>query len=480
MWHYRFRKDAAIAVITMICLLAAGLVTVIYVNAVQEGQLRLTLNGDSIVHIEPGQTFEDPGAVAVFADGEAQQSVTVQRSGAVDASRLGVYLLKYEAVYEGQVVTAYRSVRVEDTTPPQIVLTENEHNYTMPGQPYAEEGFTATDNVDGDITGLVRRSERDGVVTYAVRDRAGNQTVTQRRIRYKDTQAPAVSIRGNLLISLTVGQAYQEPGYSAVDNLEGDITAYVTVAGSVDTQKPGVYTLRYHVKDTYGNLGAAERIVCVLPEDGLQAVPPNGKVIYLTFDDGPGPYTDQLLDVLAKYDVKATFFVVNTGMISKAERIAKEGHTVAIHTMSHRYQQIYASDEAYFADLYGMQEIIEKYTGQKTMLLRFPGGSSNTVSKNYSKGIMTRLTAKLPELGFRYFDWNVDSKDAGGAKTSEQVLANVIAGIGNKSVSIVLQHDIYRYSVDAVEGIILWGLANGYTFAPLTEGSPVCQHDVNN
>ena len=93
---------------------------------------------------------------------------------------------------------------------------------------------------------------------------------------------------------------------------------------------------------------------------------------------------------------------------------------------------------------------------------------------------MTRLTEKLPQLGFRYFDWNVDSKDAGGAKTTEQVVANVIAGIGDKKVSVVLQHDLYGYSVDAVEQIILWGLENGYTFAPLTEGSPACQHDVNN
>lgn len=480
MWRIKYYKDYAIVVITVICLLAVGLTTVLYVNAVHEGQLKLVLCGDSVISLQPGETFTDPGANAVFEDDEAQSTVPVQCTGTVDTNCMGVYLIKYKAVYDEQVVTAYRSVRVEDTVAPQIQLIESENHYTMPGEPYAEEGFTATDNLDGDITHLVRRSESAGRVTYVVKDRAGNQTVIHRRIRYKDTQAPVVTTRGDMLVSLTVGQEYQEQGYNAVDNLEGDITDYVTVVGKVDVQTPGTYTLRYHAKDTYGNLGAAERIVRVLPADDPQVVMPNGKVIYLTFDDGPSPHTDRLLDVLAQYNVKATFFVVKTGMVGKIERIAKEGHTVAIHTMSHRYQQIYAGDEAYFADLYGMQEVIEKYTGQKPTIVRFPGGSSNTTSKLYSKGIMSRLTAKLPELGFRYFDWNVDSRDAGGAKTSWQVFNNVVAGIGDKEHSIVLQHDIKDFSVDAVERIIVWGLTNGYRFAALDQNSPACQHTVTN
>lgn len=480
MWQLRQNKKVVIAVTLAVCLLLVLLVTAVYVNAAHEGKLTIMLSGDPIVLLAPGEEFTDPGACAVFQDDDARQDVQVQTTGSVDTTRLGRYLIKYSAVYEDQVVTVYRSVRVEDRVAPQITLTENEGNYTMPGQPYAEEGFQAVDDMDGDITARVRRSELGGTVTYAVSDRAGNQTVVQRRIRYKDTQPPTVTIRGDLLVTVTAGQTYQEPGYCASDNLEGDITAYVSVKGSVDTQTPGVYTLTYYAQDSYGNQGAAERFVCVVPAEGLGTVAPNGKVIYLTFDDGPGPHTDRLLDILARYNVKATFFVVDTGMISKVERIAGEGHTVAMHTMSHRYQQIYASEEAYFRDLYGMQAVIEKYTGQKPMLLRFPGGSSNTVSKTYNKGIMTRLIAKLPELGLRYFDWNVDSKDAGGAKTPEDVLANVINGIGNKTVSVVLQHDLYDYSVDAVEDIIVWGLANGYTFAPLTEGSPVCEHTPNN
>ena len=114
------------------------------------------------------------------------------------------------------------------------------------------------------------------------------------------------------------------------------------------------------------------------------------------------------------------------------------------------------------------------------MLLRFPGGSSNTISKDYSKGIMTRLAAAVTERGFTYFDWNVDSNDAGGAKTADEVFNNVIKGVKNKQNSVVLQHDMKSYSVDAVEKIIVWGLKNGYTFLPLDANSPTCHHGINN
>jgi hypothetical protein len=112
--------------------------------------------------------------------------------------------------------------------------------------------------------------------------------------------------------------------------------------------------------------------------------------------------------------------------------------------------------------------------------MRFPGGSSNTVSKKHNKGIMTRLTQKVVELGFQYFDWNVDSDDAGGTNTSYGVYWNILEGVQKRATSIVLQHDIKSYSVDAVETILKWGLSNGYAFLPLTTNSPSFHHTINN
>ena len=188
-----------------------------------------------------------------------------------------------------------------------------------------------------------------------------------------------------------------------------------------------------------------------------------------------------LLDVLKKYGVKVTFFVKgSTAYPEYLTRAAEEGHAVAIHTYSHNYNELYASDDAFMADLIATQNAILKYTGQKSMLTRFPGGSSNTISANYSKGIMSRLVKKLPEMGYQYFDWNVDSNDAGGAKDADEVFKNVTEGVVRRQNSVVLQHDTKSFSIDAVERIIAWGLCNGYTFAALDANSPTCHHGVWN
>ena len=127
-----------------------------------------------------------------------------------------------------------------------------------------------------------------------------------------------------------------------------------------------------------------------------------------------------------------------------------------------------------------MQDIIRRETGVETWLMRFPGGSSNTVSRRFSKGIMSTLTQAVQDAGFRYFDWNVDSDDAGSARTAKQVRENVIEGLKNHRVSVVLQHDIHDYSVDEVEDIILWAQDRGYQFLPLESDSPTAHHCVNN
>jgi peptidoglycan/xylan/chitin deacetylase (PgdA/CDA1 family) len=148
--------------------------------------------------------------------------------------------------------------------------------------------------------------------------------------------------------------------------------------------------------------------------------------------------------------------------------------------VTHEFASIYASDEAYLDDLFGMQQIIYNYTGVTTTLMRFPGGSSNTVS-SFNPGIMTRMSQQVQAMGFKYFDWDVDSQDAGGANTAQQVKENVIAGIRQqRRYAIVLQHDIKSYSVEAVEAIIQWGLENGYVFLPLDPTSPTMHHGINN
>ena len=122
-----------------------------------------------------------------------------------------------------------------------------------------------------------------------------------------------------------------------------------------------------------------------------------------------------------------------------------------------------------------MQDVIYRQTGQyTTALTRFPGGSSNTVSQFKLRGAdePADLGGVMDSMGYKYFDWNVDSDDAGGAKKAQTVFNNVTTGVSQNRVSVVLQHDIHDFSVDAVEDIIVWGLNNGYSFERLTENQP--------
>lgn len=436
--------------------------------------------GEQIVTLEFGQSYEESGATAQYVCHGETVDIDVDVSKNVNTELVGSYLVKYSATYNEVTGTAYRRVNVVDSVPPEITLVSDPNRFTLPNQVYEEEGFIAKDNYDGDITDLVVRTENREKVFYTVTDSSGNSTTVERWIAYEDPEPPVLTLVGGESITVLAGNDFVDPGWSATDNCDGDLAGKVLVSGYVDIYMPGDYVLTYSVTDSYQNTTTVIRSVTVIPQTPRDVVVPSDKVIYLTFDDGPGPDTARLLDILARYNVKATFFVVNTKYIDIIKRAHDEGHAIGIHTTTHTFKEIYTSEEAFLNDLYTMRGIIRDVTGVTTTLMRFPGGSSNTVSRNYNRGIMTRLTQKVVELGFQYFDWNVDSDDAGRASSSYTVFNNVVEGVNGKQIAVVLQHDIKSYSVDAVERIINWGLSNGYTFLPLEPNSPGCHHPVNN
>ena len=156
----------------------------------------------------------------------------------------------------------------------------------------------------------------------------------------------------------------------------------------------------------------------------INPVKSSGKKVYLTFDDGPSSNTDQILDILKDYDVKATFFVVgktDERSVKAYQRIVEEGHTLAMHSYSHKYDEIYESKEAFARDLNSLQEYLYETTGVWPRIYRFPGGSSNTVSKVD----MQELIEYLTDIGITYFDWNV----------------NCLSGIEKQKESVILMHD---------------------------------------
>lgn len=465
--------------------------------------LELELQGEQEITVEWGTEFSDPGAQASFFGSlilTEPEQIAVKKQGNVDPAKLGTYELEYFAEKQLDLFftklefrqSAKRKVRVVDTVAPEITLLTNPDYFTLPGHNYIEEGYTASDNHDGDLTESVQIQIQNDQIYYQVTDASGNTGEAIRPIVYSDPIAPQVLLEGKQEVIVMVGSSYEEPGYAAFDNLDGDITQNVIVNGTVDPQTMGTYLLEYTVTDSFGNSATANRTVIVrdfpelpdnmFPGQAKEPVIPEGKVIYLTFDDGPCAYTNQLLDILKKYKVKATFFVIrpkSSKNIAILKRIAEEGHTIGMHCSEHTYKEIYASEEAYFADLKKVQDTIYEHTGVISTIVRFPGGSSNTVSK-FNPGIMTRLTKMLDAMGYRYFDWSVGSSDAGGVFTQEAVFQNVIGGVQTVEVPVVLQHDIKLFSVKAVEDIIKWGKKMGYTFLPLADDSPEVEFRVKN
>ena len=480
--HKHRRKPYIIISVIAGAVLLVLLACYLFLFHINQFYIDITLNGSENLTLEYGTAYEEAGAAAfirgthIYKEGK---EIPVSVNGVVDDNTLGTYNISYQAEFRGWSREVTRTVTIVDTVAPKIILTYDEDYYVLPNHEYEEEGFAAQDNYDGDITYKVLCQDKGGIVHYYVEDSSGNVATASREIRYDDPIAPELVLVGDQEMTITAGQAFKDPGYCASDNLDGDLTPMVQVSGSVNRYRAGSYVLTYSVTDSFGNATTIDRTVHVKPRPQPQTVTPGKKVIYLTFDDGPSQYTQKLLDVLNLYNVKATFFVVNTDYVHLIDDMIAQGHSVGMHSVTHNYRAIYASEEAYFNDLYGIQKIIEEQSGHKSTLLRFPGGSSNTVS-SFNKGIMSRLTRAVVDLGCQYFDWNVSSGDAGGATNADQVFNNVINGIRRQSVSIVLQHDTKNFSVEAVERIIIWALDNGYTFMALDSSSPKAHHGVNN
>ena len=214
-----------------------------------------------------------------------------------------------------------------------------------------------------------------------------------------------------------------------------------------------------------------------------QTTPSNEKICYLTFDDGPSEKTLEILDILKAYNIKATFFVINSPNLNYVKRIYDEGHTVGLHCNHHVYSEVYASVDAYFNDLTAISNAVENIIGVKSYVIRFPGGGSNKVSMQYSPGIMTTLTQEVKNRGYSYFDWNVSSGDAEANNVSyTKITNNVLGSVGNKGSICVLFHDASSKgtTVQALPGIIEGLIAKGYTFAPLSTETFGYHHSVNN
>lgn len=206
-------------------------------------------------------------------------------------------------------------------------------------------------------------------------------------------------------------------------------------------------------------------------------------ICYLTFDDGPSDNTLKILDILDAYGIKATFFVVGTARTEYIPQIVNQGHAIGLHSATHKYEVIYKDINSYLSDIKQISDIVYEKSGIRTNIMRFPGGGSNKISAQFCEGIMTDLTARMPSLGYSYFDWNVVSGDADAAVVpAETIAANVLNRARGKSSICVLMHDTEKKTttVEALPTIIEGLSAMGFRFAPLTAESYGFHQNVGN
>lgn len=455
----------------------------------------ITLEGETELILSDMRFFKEPGFSAVDrCDGDVTDKVSVKIRESGENMEV-VYTASDSA---GNTAEAVRKIEIRDVIQPTITL-KGETEITVSVPDFADPGYSAEDDLDGDITERVEvtsdykpKTQGDFVFKYTVSDKAGNKAEAWRTLHVKDTVVPVIKLNGWQTVSICQGDSYTDAGAAASDAFDGDLTASLSVSNTVDTSVQGSYSIVYTVSDSSGNTAEATRAVNVYP----RPAPASGMVrgggivsdstIYLTFDDGPSSkVTPQILDILKQNNVKATFFIVNYSDMGKGviARAIAEGHTIAIHGYSHEYSAIYASENAFINNIDTLRQKLSDDFGYNTNIIRFPGGSSNAVSKKYCSGIMTRLAPLVESLGYTYFDWNISSGDAAGGTTPAYAITdNVTRGLRRGRGNVVLMHDTNAKGTTAaaLQDIINYGYNNGYTFAALSSDTPPVHNNINN
>ncbi|MCI8347526.1 MAG: DUF5011 domain-containing protein [Bacilli bacterium] len=433
----------------------------------------ITLKGDKNMMLNYNEDYKESGYYAMFHNQDVTQKVQVK--GEVDSKKLGIYKMEYfikQGVFKRKAV---RIVKVRDLTNPVLIL-KNDHDkvYICPNTEYNFMKYKAYDNYDQDITDRVKITRKNDIIQYAVVDSSGNYAIKNQKIIQQDLEKPSLELNSGDMIFTFLNEEFKDPGYQVFDNCDQNIEKKVQVEGKVNTKKAGIYELTYKVKDASGNSSQKKRKVQVVKRGQ------NGSV-YLTFDDGPRMgTTNVILDILKEENVPATFFVTNNGPDELIKREYQEGHTVGLHTASHDYSLVYSSKENYFNDLYSVHDRVLRITGYDSKVIRFPGGSSNTISKKYRPGIMSDLTKEVLKRDFRYYDWNINSRDTDGLTTSNEIVSWVNSSLSHDKVNIILMHDIKPYTRDALKGIIEYGKQNGYRFEAITKDTEMFMQKVNN
>lgn len=406
----------------------------------------------------------------------------VKVSGKFDTDKLGEYSMAY--TFRGKKYPF--KIRVVDTRPPELKVKEVTTDCV--GDPEAEDFVDKVKDRDSAKVKIKDKNDqkKPGEYKYTIvaYDPSGNETEeTAVLVRKKDEKAPEIADMSE--VTVYSGEDYDfSKDASVKDDLDPKPKVEVDTS-ALDMNKSGEYTIIYKAVDRSGNEAKKERKVKVFDKNfnyQKTGKADEGKVVYLTFDDGPSENTGKILDILKKYNAKGTFFVTGTnkGYNSNIKRAFDEGNTIGLHTYTHKYS-IYASESTYYDDLGKVSDMVQDITGVRTPYIRFPGGSSNTVSRSYASGIMSKLVKSVQSRGYKYYDWNVSSGDAAGnTMPVDYIISHATSGSGEKLCILFHDSSPKTTTVEALPKIIEYYKSRGYAFLPITDGTPEFHHGVNN
>lgn len=422
---------------------------------------------------------------------DANKNIKKVRNGkvkevSIDTSKIDIEKLgKYPVTYTYHKSKYTMQVQVVDTVAPTFDIKDMEIDLGMSVEPK-----DMVSNVKDDTSTQIDfkqkydfTKEGKHKVIVQVKDESNNITEKEAMITVvKDSEKPILEGVNDISVRVN-GKIDYLQGIVAKDNRDSKPKVEVDDS-KVNLQVAGSYIAKYTVTDRSGNKNVIERKVIVEEQKEIGSSQQSGdKVVYLTFDDGPSANTAKILDILDRYQAKATFFVTGNGqdynyLITEAN---KRGHTIGLHTFSHDYASVYASPVAYFNDLDRVGSMVEGLIGYRPRYIRFPGGSSNTVSRHYYSKIMSILSSQVIEKGYQYYDWNASTGDAGGNNVP---VTTLISGgtLSNANNIMILAHDTNakNTTVEALPAIIEHYQKLGYRFEGISDNSFAPHQGINN
>lgn len=430
--------------------------------------------------------------IEVHHDFDGKEIIESVKGGKVEDVEIDVSKLNKDIIGEYPVIYKYQDEKIEilvsvvDSQAPTFDVKELEIDLGMEVKP-----AQLVDNIQDASNTKISFKEKydfskvgDVKVVVVVEDDYGNkkEKKTIVHVLEKDEEAPQIQGIKDLTIRKGDKNVDYLKGITVFDTRDPNPSIVVN-SKSVNLEVVGEYEIVYTARDRSGNSTKMTCVVSVVDNKVIGSPEQSSeKVLYLTFDDGPSKYTQEVLDILSKYNAKATFFVtgLNPEYFNLIKAAEEQGHTIGMHTYSHNYGEIYTSSDAYYADLNKISELCNQQIGYVPRYIRFPGGSSNTISRKYAPGLMGLLTEDVLLQGYQYYDWNVSSGDGGGTLPVSDIVAYSTASNANNIVLLAHDANGKKSTIDALPAIIEHYQSLGYRLAGLDDDSFAPHHAVNN